>query len=417
MLMFQWLRKNIGSFLLALILAVGVWVAAVNDSDPDEESVYPTPIPLEVVGQDTALLITNDFSEQIELTLRAPRSIWEQLIADEDHIHAILDLSGLDAGTYSLKPQIQIDLQPTKITFVSPTLVEIVLEDLIAEEFPIQMNLDVQPAVGYQAGSPQLSAYNVEISGARSLVEQVDAVQAVYSAQEVSEEIKADLPLKAIDAEGKAVAGITLAPEEVRLTLPVSQQGGYRDVAVKVVVTGQVANLYRLTNISVFPPVVTLYSSDNELVNELSGTIETEPLDINGISEDISVRLKLNLPENILPVGEQSVLVEASVEPVLGSLTLSEQPIEIINLDPALFAELSSPAVDVIISGPLIVLDEFNEEELRVMVNAAGLTPGEYQLSPIAEILNPDLDVESILPESIKITVQEMPLTTPTAQP
>lgn len=415
--MFLWLRKNIGTFLLSLILAVGVWVAAVNASDPDEEAVYPAPIPLEVVGQDTALLITNTPSEQIELTLRAPRSIWNQLNADPDHIHAILDLSGLKAGSHTIAPQIQIDLQPSKITLVSPDSVDVLLENLVVESFPIQLSLDVQPAVGYQAGSPQLSAYTVEISGAQSLVEKIDAVQALYAAQEANEEITANLSLKAVDADGQAVTGVSLAPSEIRLTLPMSQQGGYRDVAVKVVVTGQVANLYRLTNISVFPPVVTLYSSDNELVSELSGTIETEPLDIDGISEDISVRLKLNLPENVLPVGEQSVLVEASVEPVLGSLTLSEQAIEIINLDPALWAELSSPTVDVIISGPLIVLDELGEEELRVVVDAAGLTLGEHQLNPTVETLNPKLQVQSILPESIKITVQEMPLATPTALP
>ncbi|MBT3313761.1 MAG: hypothetical protein HN390_04020, partial [Anaerolineae bacterium] len=56
--MFRWLGKNIGTFLLALFLAIGVWIAAVNASDPDVEQDYPTPIPLEVVGQDTALIIT-----------------------------------------------------------------------------------------------------------------------------------------------------------------------------------------------------------------------------------------------------------------------------------------------------------------------------------------------------------------------
>ena len=90
--MFRWLGKNIGTFLLALVLSIGVWVAAVNASDPDEELIYPAPITLEVVGQDTDLLITNIHSEEIELTLRAPRSIWAQLTADESSIHAILDL-------------------------------------------------------------------------------------------------------------------------------------------------------------------------------------------------------------------------------------------------------------------------------------------------------------------------------------
>jgi len=415
--MFRWLSKNIGTFLLALILAIGVWVAAVNASDPDQESTYPEPIPLEVVGQGTDLLITNDFSKQIEVTLRAPLSIWRQLNTEEDYIHAILDLSGLDAGTYTLKPQIQIGIQPTKLIVASPSSVEIVLEEFVSKEFPVQLDLSVEPAVGYQAGSPALSVSDVEVSGAKSLVEEVALVQATYSAQDVNEDVDVSLDLEAIDEEGQPVTGVSLAPEKVNLALPMSQQGGYRDVAVKVTVTGQVENLYRLTNISVFPPVVTLYSSDSTLMNQLSGTIETEPLNIEGVSEDISVRLKLNLPENVLPVGDQSVLVEASVEPILGSRTVSDQEIDIINLDPSLSAILSSPTVDVIVSGPLTILDQLGADELRVVVDADELTLGEYQLTPMVEILNPEIQVESILPESIEIVIQEAPVVTPTAQP
>ena len=38
---------------------------------------------------------------------------------------------------------------------------------------------------------------------------------------------------------------------------------GYRDLAVKVVVNGQVAAGYRLENISVFPPVITVFAEES----------------------------------------------------------------------------------------------------------------------------------------------------------
>jgi YbbR domain-containing protein len=211
--------------------------------------------------------------------------------------------------------------------------------------------------------------------------------------------------------------GVNLNPEEIELEIPISQQGGYRDVAVKVTVTGQVANLYRLTNISVFPPVLTIYSADTQLVNDLPGVIETEPLDINGINEDSSTRLKPVLPENILIVGDQSVLVEVSVEAILGSLTISEKPLEIINLDPALAAELSSETVDIIISGPLSELDTLSANDLRAVIDVEGLTNGSHQLTPLIEILNNAIKVESVLPESIEITLSDAPPVTPTAEP
>ena len=415
--MFRWLGKNISTFILALVLAIGVWIAAVNASDPDVEKDYPTPTLLEMVGQDTALGITNNYTEQITLNLRAPQSIWAQLTANDENIHAILDLSGLEPGEYSLTPQIQIGIQPTRIISFTPPSIEITLEELVTQTFPVNLSLNLETSLGYQAGSARLSADEVQISGPKSLVDRVDTVQASLTKSDVREDISESLTIEALDVEGKLIRGIDLSFDTVELLIPVSQEGGYRDMAVKVVVEGQVADLHRLTNITVFPLVVTVYSADTQLVNSLSGILETEALDITGISEDVSARLKLDLPENISLVGDQSVLVKVSVEAILSSLTISEKALQVINLDPALVAELSSLTVDVIISGPLPALDVLSADDLRVILDVEGLGAGVHQLVPIVEILNKDIQVETILPESIELTLSIAPLATPTASP
>ena len=55
----RWFAKNIRTFVLALVLAVAVWISAVTSADPDEVRIYPSAVPLEVVGQDSSLIITN----------------------------------------------------------------------------------------------------------------------------------------------------------------------------------------------------------------------------------------------------------------------------------------------------------------------------------------------------------------------
>jgi len=415
--MFRWLGKNISTFLLALVLAIGVWIAAVNASDPDVEQDYPTPIPLEVVGQDTTLIITNNYTKQITLNLRAPQSIWDQLTVNDENIHAILDLSGLEAGEYSLTPQIQIGIQPTRVISFTPPSIEMKLEELITKAVSIDLSLNLETSLGYQAGSARLNADEVQVSGAKSLVDRVTKVQVSLTKSNVREDISESLTLEALDAEDQFVRGVDLSFESVDLFIPVSQEGGYRDMAVKVVIEGQVADLHRLTNITVFPLVVTVYSDDTQLVNNLSGIVETEALDISGISEDVSARLRLNLPENVSLVGDQSVLVKVSVEAILSSLTISEKALEVINLDPALAAELSSLTVDVIVSGPLPALDALSADDLRVILDAEGLGVGVHQLVPVVEILDEDIQVETILPESIELTLSIAPLATPTALP
>jgi len=47
--MIGWFRKNFSSLLWALLLSVAVWIAAVTAADPDDQRVYPKPVPIEIV--------------------------------------------------------------------------------------------------------------------------------------------------------------------------------------------------------------------------------------------------------------------------------------------------------------------------------------------------------------------------------
>ena len=95
--MIRWLATNLRTFLWALVMALAVWMAAVTADNPDEVRQYPDPIPVEVIGQDPGLVITGDIPRQIELTLRAPSSVWQSLLAAEEDIRAIaMELPGVE---------------------------------------------------------------------------------------------------------------------------------------------------------------------------------------------------------------------------------------------------------------------------------------------------------------------------------
>ena len=118
--MLRWLATNLRTFLLAFALALVVWVTAVTAANPDETQAYPNPIPIEFIGQDPGLVMTGTVTRQVQVTLRAPQSIWQTLLSGEVPIHAIVDLTGLKAGTRSVEVQIQIAAQPVRIISVTP---------------------------------------------------------------------------------------------------------------------------------------------------------------------------------------------------------------------------------------------------------------------------------------------------------
>jgi YbbR domain-containing protein len=415
--MIRWLGTNLRTFLWALAMALAVWVAAVTAADPDEVRQFPNPIPVETIGQDPGLVITSDVPDQIELTLRAPRSVWEELLSETNGIRAILDLSGLSAGDHTIGIQIQIPTRPVRIVSATPQSATVTLEPLDAQTFPVDLVISGEPAIGYQAGDPSLEPSEVVVSGPQSQVERVVRIRAPITLAGVRESIDQSVTLQALDENNQIIADLGLNPAQVLVKLPVSQQGGYRDLAVKVVVNGQVASGYRLANISVFPPVVTVYSADPSLVNSLTGVLETQPLDLENANDELSTRLAINLPEGVSLVGEQTVLVRVNIAPIQSSLTLSNKAIEIVGLPEGWFAQIAPDNVDVILSGPLPLLDILTPQEVRVVTNVAGLEEGIHQLVPEVDVLVSDIVVESILPGTVEVVLSSSPLQTPVPTP
>ena len=415
--MFRWISENYRTFLWAFALAMAVWISAVTSADPDETRTLAKPVQVQIIGQDPSLVLNNDIPTEAEVTLRAPHSIWNMIEADPQIVRAILDLSGLSSGNHSLNLQIQVDARPVQIVTVAPRTIIFTLESLATQTLNVDLSLSGEAAIGYQAGEATIEPLKIIVAGAQSQVQKVTRARVSVNLSGIRENIDQSLPIEVLDENGQKVDGVTVSPESIHVILPISQQGGYRDVAVKVIVTGRPASGYRLTDISVFPPIVTVFAKDPLLVKALPGVVETQPLDLQNAQEDIITRLELNLPAGISIVGEQTVLIQAGVSPIESSITLADMRVEIIGLSSGFAAQVSPTTVDVIVSGPLPLLDTLTRQDIRVTVDLSGLGIGTHQIVPRVEILISNVIVESILPNTIEVVISPSGVPTITVTP
>jgi YbbR domain-containing protein len=415
--MLRWISQNYRTFLWAFALAMAVWISAVTSADPDETRALTSPVPIQIIGQSPNLVLSSEIPKEVELTLRAPTSVWSLIESDPQIVRAILDLSGLSSGEHQLELQIQIRERPVQIVSVTPRIITLTLEPLVTKTLDVDLSLSGEAAVGYQIGQTSMEPVQVVVSGAQSQVERVARARVSVNLSGIRENFDQALTVEVLDEKGQDVNGVSVSPESIHVILPVSQQGGYRDVAVKVTIIGRVASGYRLTDLSVFPPVVTIFSSDPQLVSSLPGVLETQPLDLQNAQDDINTRLSINLPEGVSIIGEQTVLIQAGVSPIESSVTLAGEKIEIIGLESGLTAVVSPTTVDVIISGPLSLLDTLTRQGVRATVDLTGLPAGTYQITPNLEILIADVIVESILPNTVEVIITPIRSTTTTPTP
>jgi YbbR domain-containing protein len=416
MKLIRWLGRNLSTLLLSFILAVIVWGSAVTSADPNEERTFA--IPIEVVGQGTDIEILNDIPDQLLLTLYAPSSILEELIEENTELRAWVDLSGLERGTHTLTIQylMPADTRPLRLVGAEPKTVDINLEQLTSVILPIQTEVLGTPALGYQQGNTTWSDQEVKVSGRLPDVQKVTTVEASLDITSADEDIQQTVPLHPRDSEGNQVSGVTLTPNRISVTQEITLRGGYRNMVVRVVTAGQVAEGYRQTNITVSPPNVLVFSTDPAMIEGLPGYIETEVFDLSGSSDDIETVLALNLPEGVSVIGDPNVLVQVGVAAIEGSINIS-RAVEVIGMLPELTATVSPDTVEVIIYGPIPTLEALTDVDVRVVADLTGLETGVYQLTPDVIILPDRIRLQVISPETLEIEITVAELETPTPTP
>ena len=409
----RWLVSNLSTFLLAFALAVVVWISSVTETDPNVERIRT--VPLEIVGLDPNMLLVGSIPAQVRVTLRAPRTVSDRLASVDNAVQARVDVTGLEPGTYELEVQVHVNpsFQPVRRVLISPDRVTLTLEPLVSETFPVNLEVTGNPSLGYQVGEAVRDPAFVTVSGPDSAVSLVEEVHGLLDITDATNTIRAEIPLQALDAQENPVSGVTISPNEVTVTQPITLQGGYRNIVVRVETTGQPESGYRLNNVLVSPPNVVVYSSDPQLVNELPSFVETELIDLTGAEDDLESFVDLNLPEGISVVGDQRVLVQINIAAIEGSVQLSI-PVTPIGLLPTRAAEISPETVDVILSGPIPILNRMTSSDIRVVVDLKDLDLGVYPLEPEVDVLPERVQVETILPTTVEVTVIVAPTATPT---
>ena len=393
------------TLLTALVLAIIVWVSSVTASDPNQIITYETPIKLEILGLNPDLVITYQEVQGVKVTLRAPRSVHARLANDPGLINANINLSGLEAGNHTLTPEVIVNLRPVQVVEISPATVDLSLEKVASKTMPITLVQTGILPVGFQIRNARLSQSEVKLVGPESLVNTVIEVAATINVSELTSSINRTLDLKPVNEAGVVVEGVVLSPSRVDVSIEVEQLIGYRNVFVKIVTSGSVAQGYHLTSIVVNPPTLTVYASNPDLIRSMPAYIETEPVNLNGAQQSFESRVGLQLPEGIVVIGDQSVLVSVGVEAIYTSTQIIGVPVTAINLAGGLQARLSPQTVDVYISGPMNLLENIGTASVHVTLDLTGLTEGTYQLSPKVELDRPELRLDSTLPGLIEVVI------------
>ena len=401
----RWLGRNLTSLILSLLLAVVIWISAVTSANPNVEAELS--IPLEVRQQSSDIAIVDPVPQTVDLMVLAPESIIQGL-EEDNPLLAYINLTDITAGTYRFPVLIQIpdQLKPIRILEQNPEILELKVSNLISKLLPVSIQVEGEPAIGYQTSGLSWDGSSSTVTGQDSKVQEVAGVVGILDISDSTGSISRSITLEARNTAGEIVEGVTLQPETVLVNQSISLQGGYRNLAVNVTTQGVVEPGYRFTSITPAPPTVMVFSEDPQLVEGLPGYVNTKPLNLNGVDGYLETILELDLPEGVTVVGDPTVLIQVNVTALETSMVITRE-IEVIGLLPGLNAQVSPSQVSVRVSGPVPVLENLTLRDIRVVVDLTSLEDGTHTLTPTVEILPTDIIWEDVSPATVEIVILE----------
>lgn len=398
--------KEIPLILLSIVLAFFIWVIATISTDPTEEGRFSQTVTIETTGLSDDMLITSGMPYTVSINLRAPNSVWRRISLERVQAKAIIDVTGLDAGTHQVPIEVQVGISPIQIVSYNPSVATVTIEKYETREYPIEVNETGEISTAFRASTPVLSQETVSITGTVSQLDTISKVAVELEHNNNTETIEETLQVYAYTEDGKTLRDLTIQPEKVKVTQEIRMRGGYRILSVKLAVQGEIAQGYRVDNLSVEPGFVTVYSADKELLNSLNSYIETETVMLDEINASTNRKVSLNVPEGITLVGESTVTMNVTISAIEGTTTLSQIPISVIGFEDGMHATISPQDIDVYLVGPINSLNEIEPEDIHAVIELQDLEDGSYQLAPRVEVSSSDsISVQYVTPATIEVQI------------
>ncbi len=316
------LTNNLGLKILALVFSAFLWLIVVNLDNPVSSRTF-TDIPVTIVNDDiitSAGEVYQVVGEQtVSVVVYANRQVRQQLSADD--IVATADIKEMDTST-GLVP-VSISISGYSGQYVSaeavPGNLQIQREKSGKKVLTLTADTQGDPSDGYIIGDLTVSPENVTITGAESVLEQIETAVAVVDVDGISEDTEETAELKLYDSDGNIVSqnqlennlgddGITVSVEVLKV----------KSVPVVAEISGTPADGYQYTGYKSEPESVQICGK-SDVIDEIDQiTIPSSAISIDGASSSVeqTVNVAAYLPDGVSLVdeGTGNITITAVIE-------------------------------------------------------------------------------------------------------
>jgi YbbR domain-containing protein len=277
--------SNFGLKALALIIAVGLWVAGHRDTERAIE------VPLEFRNIPSDLMVLDNRIDYVVLRVMGPRTSVSTL--DADNVKLSLDLDGAKSGLLSY-PLTATDFNvPRGITVsrITPPVIHLRLEPVAKRTLPVAVRLSGKPHSGYRIAHTVVRPENVTVQGPAEEVRRLATVETVpVDVEEGRGAIKRRVRLS---NDGKP---LSISPDQVEIVITIEEEEASRTFDKIEVNAKDFKGVYNVTPQAVYLRV----AGPRSAVERLKLTSDEVYLNLKGLpAGEHNVALEIILPPEV----------------------------------------------------------------------------------------------------------------------
>ena len=407
------LTRNLGLKLASLLLAFVLWFLVAQIYDPKDtvtfNNIQVRLINTELLDEEGKVYEVLDNSNLVRVTVTGPQSIVKSELRRSD-IVAEADMSKLtDINTIAITyycENISNDSVEIKGTHES---VRLTVEDKTSKWIKLESNTIGDVASGYMIGNVTLDQTNIEVTGPKSAISQVDHAGVDINVTDSTTSLSANVDIKLYDADDNELVleSVKKNVDSAYMTVEVLAT---KEVPVEIEYMGVPEDGYMATGeVESSVPTVRIAGTVSTLVGISAITVPEDRMNITGQSDNLVdiINLKEYLPANVRLADKSfdgKITATVYIEPIVSKdLTVAAENISVTGVPDGMEAEITSTAEEynITVSGLSRDVSILHDSSVTGILNLTQwmedngveeLTPGTYTI-PVTFNLAEDITV------------------------
>ena len=407
------LTRNLGLKLASLLLAFVLWFLVAQIYDPKDtvtfNNIQVRLINTELLDEEGKVYEVLDNSNLVRVTVTGPQSIVKSELRRSD-IVAEADMSKLtDINTIAITyycENISNDSVEIKGNHDS---VRLNVEDKTSKWIKLESNTIGDVASGYMIGNVTLDQTNIEVTGPKSAISQVDHAGVDINVTGSTTSLSANVDIKLYDADDNELVleSVKKNVDSAYMTVEVLAT---KEVPVEIEYMGVPEDGYMATGeVESSVPTVRIAGTVSTLVGISAITVPEDRMNITGQSDNLVdiINLKEYLPANVRLADKSfdgKITATVYIEPIVSKdLTVAAENISVTGVPDGVEAEITSTAEEynITVSGLSRDVSILHDSSVTGILNLTQwmedngveeLTPGTYTI-PVTFNLAEDITV------------------------